>query len=201
MNISYLGLPNLLAEEAVGAEKEEDEKDEEGDGILPLRGYLPDPKVLCKGDEEAAERCPWNGPNTPTITATTPIMSAFMPIVGVMSTSKEMRSPAIPARKEPSKNAERIVRSVSIPVTRERSGSEATARMAVPIFENFIKTEQAIRRIMLTMIIPIWTGVILAPSFLYPVCPREINDVKHKEKPKKNQGNIPYFLTPNPKYH
>jgi hypothetical protein len=56
MNISYLGLPNLLAEEAVGAEQEEDEKNEKGNSVLPLRGYLPDPEVLRKGDEKAAER-------------------------------------------------------------------------------------------------------------------------------------------------
>ncbi len=48
---------------SVGPEEKEDKEDEEGDGVLPLRGDLPDPEVLGKGDEKAAEGCAREAPH------------------------------------------------------------------------------------------------------------------------------------------
>jgi len=46
---SDLRLSYLLSEEAVRPEEEEDKEDEKGDGVLPLRGYLPDAEILGRG--------------------------------------------------------------------------------------------------------------------------------------------------------
>lgn len=53
--MSDLDLSYLLAEEAVGPEEEKNQKDEKRNSILPLGGYLPDPEVLGKGEQKAAE--------------------------------------------------------------------------------------------------------------------------------------------------
>jgi len=127
-------------------------------------------------------------PTPPTIAATTPIIRAEKPMVGVMSMSRAMRMAEAPASAEPRRKAKRITLSMSMPETLASSELDATARSALPILVNLrIKAVMMISATATAMMV-IWIGVMRAsvqgmriPTFVVPVLMDLMSSPKMRE--------------------
>lgn len=88
---------HFFAQKSLRPDQQEYKEDDKRNRILPLAGDLPHAEVLGESQHQGAQGHAGYGSHPPPIiTANTPIMSAFMPMVGVMSTSSATRIPDQP---------------------------------------------------------------------------------------------------------